>query len=147
MKVILLQDVKGLGKADELVTTKTGYARNFLFPSNLAIEATPANKKKWQAEMKKRQEDFEQSKQEAQDLKEKIEGMEVIIKKKSGEDGKLFGSVTSSDIADKLNEKGIEVDKKKIEVSETIKQSGDYTVKVRVFPEMTADLKVSVQGE
>lgn len=147
MKVILLEDVKKLGKKDELVNAKTGYARNFLIPNGLAIEATPANKKKWMEEQARLKEEFKQNKAKAEDLKAKLEELELVVAKKSGEDGKLFGSVTSQDIADELKEKGFEIDKKKVELSENIKTSGRYTVKVRVFPEMTADLKVEVKGQ
>lgn len=147
MKVILLEDVKKLGKKDELVNAKTGYARNFLIPNGLAIEATPKNKKKWMEEQARLKEEFKQNKAEAEDLKSKLEELNLVVEKKSGEDGKLFGSVTAQDIADKLKEKDFEIDKKKIELSENIKIAGRYTVKVRVFPEMTADLKVEVKGQ
>lgn len=147
MKVILLEDVKKLGKKDELVNAKTGYARNFLIPNGLAIEATPANKKKWMEEQARLKEEFKQNKAEAEALKAKLEELDLVVEKKSGEEGRLFGSVTAQDIADSLKEKGFEIDKKKIELSENIKTAGRYTVKVRVFPEMTADLKVEVKGQ
>lgn len=147
MKVILLQDVKGLGKADELVNAKTGYARNFLIPNGLGIEATPANKKKWEKDQAQKKADFEASKKEAEELKAKLEDTTVVVSKKSGADGKLFGSVTSGDIAEGLAEKGYDIDKKKVELGDNIKHAGNYTVKVRVFPEMTADLKVEVKAK
>lgn len=147
MKVILKADVKGLGKEGELVNAKTGYARNFLFPNKLAVEATKENKKAWEEELRIRKEEFEANKAEAEKLKEKLELLSVVVKKKSGNDGRLFGSVTSGDIAKALEEKGIEIDKKKVELSDNLKIAGNYVVKVRVFPEMLADLKVEVKPE
>lgn len=147
MKVILKADVKGLGNEGELVNAKTGYARNFLFPNDLAVEATKENKKAWQEELQRRKEKFEASKAEAEDLKSRLENVAIIVKKKSGADGKLFGSVTSNDISDALADKGIEIDKKKIELNENLKESGNYTIGVRVFPEMVANLKIEVKPE
>lgn len=146
MKVILLEDVKSLGKAGEMVNAKTGYARNFLFPNNKAVEATKENKEAWEAEKQRQKEEFEANKAEAENIKDKIEGLDLVINMKTGADGRLFGSVTAQDIADALKEKGIEVDKKKVELKENLKLTGGYTVDVRVFPEMIAKLKLSVQG-
>ncbi|MGY3775976.1 50S ribosomal protein L9 [Helcococcus sueciensis] len=147
MKVILKTDVKGLGKEGDLVNAKTGYARNFLLPNGHAIEATPANKKQWEAEKKRQKEEFEQNKKEAEELKNKLEESSVVVEKKAGADGKLFGSVTSGDIADALSEKGFDIDKKKVELSDNLKTQGVYTVNIRVFPEMVAKLKVEVKPQ
>lgn len=148
MKVILLEDVKGLGKKDELVNAKTGYARNFLFPKNAAIEATPANLKKWKEEMKDKEARERQEKQEALELKEKIEKVVVELKSKGGEGGRLFGSITSKDIGEALKKQHkIEVDKRKIELKDNIKTGGTTVVEVRVYPEITASLKVNVTVE
>lgn len=147
MKVILKEDVKGLGKEGELVNAKTGYARNFLLPKGQAIEATKENIKKWKEENKQKKEEFEANKKEAEELKEKLESLNVIVNKKSGEDGRLFGSVTSQDIADSLSKENIDIDKKKIELDDNLKNAGRYTVKVRVFPEMLANLSVEVKPE
>lgn len=147
MKVILIEDVKGLGKKNDLVNAKTGYARNFLFPNNLAIEATKENKQAWEERMEKEAEEFAKNKSEALELKEKLEKISLTITKKAGEQGKLFGSVTTQEIADKLNEKGYDIDKKKIELKDIIKLAGIYTAKVRVFPEIAADVKFEVKGE
>ena len=147
MKVILKADVKGLGKEGELVNAKTGYARNFLFPNGYAIEATPANKKLWEAEKQRQKEEFEHNKKEAEELKAKLEATSIFVEKKVGADGRLFGSVTSGDIADALVKKGFDIDKKKVELSDNLKTQGVYTVNIRVFPEMVAQLKVEVKPQ
>ncbi|HLS52717.1 MAG TPA: 50S ribosomal protein L9 [Tissierellaceae bacterium] len=145
MKIILLEDVKGLGKAGELVNAKAGYARNFLFPKNLAIEATPANLKKWKEEMKQKEAREEEERQEALKLKERIEKETVTLKAKGGEGGRLFGSITSKDIADALKKQHkIDIDRRKIELKDNIKEAGITNVDVRVYPEITASLKVNV---
>jgi len=148
MKVILLKDVKGLGKAGELVNTKDGYARNFLFPKKLAIEATDANLKKWEEEMAKKKQKQQEEYEEAVKLKEKIESISIQLKSKSGEGGKLFGSITSKDVAQALKaQHNIDIDKKKIEMKNNIKSLGTTTVEVKVYPEVTATLKVNVVEE
>lgn len=147
MKVILKQDVKGLGSAGELVNAKTGYARNFLIPNNLAVEATKENKQKWEEEHARMKAEFEQNKAEAEELKDKLEKSEILVLKKAGADGRLFGSVTSGDISDSLEKEGFNIDKKKIELGDNLKEAGEYTVNIRVFPEMLAQVKVIVKGE
>lgn len=148
MKVILLKDVKGLGKEGELVNAKTGYARNFLLPKGEAIEATPANVKKWKEEQKEKAEKKEEEYQEAVELKKKIENINITIQSKAGEGGRLFGSITSSDIANKLKkDHKINIDKRKIELKENIKSLGTTQVDVRVYPELTALLRVNVKEQ
>lgn len=145
MKVILLKDVKDLGKAGELVNSKTGYARNFLFPKGLAIEATPANLKQWEEEQKQIEEKKQKEKEAALELKAQIEKITVELKGKGGEGGRLFGSITSKDIADKLKKQyKLDIDRKKIELKDNIKSAGITNVDVRVYPEITASLKVNV---
>lgn len=145
MKIILLKDVKGLGKAGDLVNSKDGYSRNFLFPRNLAIEATPANLKKWEEDNKKKEDRKQQEENEALKLKEKIETLTVTLKGKGGEGGRLFGSITSKDIADGLkSQHKIEIDRRKIELKDNIKVTGVQEIDVRVYPEITAKLKVNV---
>ncbi|GFN36708.1 50S ribosomal protein L9 [Tepidimicrobium xylanilyticum] len=145
MKIILLKDVKGLGKAGDLVNAKDGYARNYLFPKNLAIEATPNNLKKWEERKKIEAEQQRKEREEALKLKEKIESLTVELKGKSGEGGKLFGSITSKDIAEALKKQHkIEIDRKKIELKDNIKSIGETSVEIRVYPEITASLKVKV---
>ncbi len=145
MKVILLEDVKGLGKKGELVNSKTGYFRNFLSPKNLAIEATAENKKKWEEEQAKMLADFKANQAAALELKEELEKLELKLSAKAGADGRLFGSVTAGDIAAELNKShGYDIDKKKIEMGDPIKALGRYSLNIRVFPEIAAKLSLTV---
>lgn len=146
MKVILLQDVKGSGKKGEIVNVNDGYARNFLFPKGLAQEATNRNlselKKKKKAEQDKKQQEIE----EAKDLVKKLESVTLVVKAKSGENGKLFGSVTSKEIADEIKKQHkIKLDKKKIVLPEPIKQLGTMELEVKVYAEISGKLKVKVE--
>ena len=148
MEVILLKDVKSLGKSGDLVEAKTGYARNYLLPRDLAIEATPENKEKWKEKMKDLEAKRQKEEKKALDLKEEIEGNTVNIKTKGGEGGRLFGSVTSKDISDALkSQHKIKLDRKKIELKDNIKDTGITNVDIRVYPEMVAKLKVNVSIE
>lgn len=146
MKAILLKDVQGTGKEGELVDVKPGYFNNFLAKQGLALQATPAVIKKWkQLEAKKAKEE-EARRQEALKLDEKIKGSKVTIKAKAGEAGKLFGAVTSQDIAEALEKQvGIEIDKKKIEISDPLKTLGSHQVDVRIYPEMVSKLQVYIE--
>lgn len=145
MKIILLKDVKELGQVGELVNSKDGYARNFLFPRGLAIEATPANLRKWEEENKKQANKKQVEEDEALKLKAKIEGLTVTLTSKGGEGGRLFGSITSKDIADGLkSQHKVEIDRRKIELKDNIKIIGLQEIDVRVYPEVTAKLKVNV---
>lgn len=146
MKVILLKDVKGLGKKGDLVNAKTGYARNFLFPKGEALEATPANLNKWKEEQSELAKQKEENHEAAVELKEKIEKIELNFEGKAGEGGKLFGSITSQDIADAMNKQhGIEIDKRKIDLKDNIKTLGLTSVDIKVYPEVVATLKVNVK--
>ena len=148
MKVILIDDVKGLGKKGELVNAKTGYARNFLLPGKHALEATKENLENWKKEQaeiaQKKKEDYE----EALALKAKLEGQKVVIKAKTGEGDKLFGAITNKDIADALDKQaGLKVEKKKIELKENIKTLKTLEVPVRIYPEVIANIKVEITKE
>lgn len=148
MKVILLKDVKGLGKEGDLVNAKDGYARNFLFPKNLAVEANNSNMKKLEEKKTVENEKIAKEIKEAQDLKSKIEKITIEIKAKGGTGGRLFGSITSADISDHLKKQHkIDVDKRKIELKENIKTTGITEVEVKLYPEISAKLKVNVQVE
>lgn len=147
MKVILLSDVKSVGKKGEIVNASDGYARNFLFPKGLATEATEAslhvlNNKK-EAERRKKVAETEA----AQKLADELKGKEVKLSVKSGENGRLFGSITGKDIAEALNRQyGVNVDKKKI-VIDTIRQTGMYEVEVKVYPEISTKVKVVISEQ
>lgn len=145
MKVILKQDVKGLGKKGDIVNASDGYARNFLFPKNLAMEATEGTIKDYQikkeSEAKKKLKEL----QEAQELAKKISQLTLTLKVKAGENGKLFGSITSKDISEALkNQYGYQIDKKKIVLNEAIKVAGSYDVEVKIYPEVSTRLKVTI---
>lgn len=144
MKVVLKQDVKGLGKKGELVNASDGYARNFLFPKNLAVEANAQN----MTELKNREQSqkfkIETETAEAKKNAERIKGKTIALKAKAGANGKLFGSVTSKEIADKLKEEfGISVDKRKVSC-EDIKQYGTYEFEVKLYQGISAKLFVRV---
>lgn len=145
MKVILLKDVKGLGKKGSVVNVKDGYARNFLLPRGVAKEATEGNlkvlKEQEAAREIKRKEELEKAKK----LAEKISSISVKIQGKAGANGKLFGSITTKDIANALNKQHkIKIDKKKIMLKDNIKALGITIVDVKVYPSVVAKLKVEV---
>ncbi len=148
MIVILNKDVKGTGKAGDVVKVSDGYARNMLLPKGYAKEATEGNvrsleKQKAIAAKKKAEE-----KADAQVRADELNKLSVRIKTKVGDSGKIFGSITSKDIAEALKaQHGIELDKKKIQLSSTIKQIGEVSVDVKLYPEVTAQLKVVVEAE
>ena len=147
MKVILLADVKGSGKKDDIIEVSDGYARNFLFKKKLAKEATSTevnavtNKKK--AEEFHKAEELKKWREEAARLKDH----EVICTVKCGENGKIFGSITSKEISEKLAESGFEIDKKKIVLKEPIKTLGVYTIEIKYVADISAKVKVKVVGE
>ena len=148
MKVILKQDVKGLGKEEDMVNVSDGYARNYLFPRGLAAEASAGNinimNTKKKAEKTKKDRELAQ----ARELAEKLGNITVVIKTKSGENGKLFGSITSKDIADGLKSgHNIDIDKKKIVLPEPIKNLGTTQVEVKLYPEVSARIAVKTVQE
>ena len=144
MKVILLQDVKGQGKKGELVNVSDGYARNFLFPKNLAKEANASAMAEFNSKAAAVTFHYEQDKAAAKALAAKIEGTKIEIKAKAGANGKLFGSITSKEIAAELNNKlGTSIDKKKLTVAD-IKNYGEYTATVKLFTDISATFTVAV---
>lgn len=145
MIVILMKDVKGTGKAGDVVKVSDGYARNMLLPKGYAKEATEGNIRSLEKQKAIAAEKHEEQKAAAKELAEKLEKLILEIKTKGGETGKLFGSITSKDIAEALEkQENIKIDKKKIELTAPIKQTGDTEVNVKLFPEVSAVLKVSV---
>ncbi|AKL97347.1 50S ribosomal protein L9 [Clostridium aceticum] len=148
MKVILLQDVKGQGKKGDIVNVSDGYARNFLFPKNLAVEATGGNMKTLEQQNKAKEQKQQEELKKAKDLAAKIEKITVELKAKAGEGGRLFGSVTSKDISELVNKKhGIKLDKKKIVLPDPIRELGVKYLEVKIQPGVTAKLKVHVIEE
>ena len=148
MKVILLSDVKGVGRKDEIINANDGYARNFLLPKGLAVEANNSNLSKLKAKQDSKAYKKEEDKKEALKIKDQIEKITLKIEVKAGENGKIFGGVTSKEISDKLKEKNnIEVDKKKIELKETIKTVGNFTVTLKLFEGVVAKLKLEIIGK
>lgn len=144
MKVLLKQDVPKIGKKGELLEVKEGYARNFLIPNGLAVEATGGTLKQLDEEKKALERRKAKEKEEAQALAAKIKGVTVTLKHKAGEEGRLFGSITSSEVAEALKQKGFEIDKKQVLVDDPIRLVGKYDVKVKLHAEVTASLHVEV---
>jgi large subunit ribosomal protein L9 len=145
MKVLLLADVKGQGKKDQIVEVSDGYARNFLFPKKLAIVADAKVMSENKSKEEAKQYRLKEEKAAAVALAEKLNSVTVKINATAGADGRLYGSVTSKDIAEKLMEQHkTEIDKRKLVINESIKTYGTYIVDVKVYPEVSAKLKVVV---
>ncbi len=145
MIVILEKDLKGTGKAGDVVKVSDGYARNMLIPKGIAKQATEGNIKNLEKQKAIAAEKKAQQKATAQETAEKISGLTVTIQSKGGEGGRLFGSITSKDIADALSDQhGIKIDKKKIDLGGPIKQAGEVTVPIKLYTEVIANLKVVV---
>ncbi len=148
MKVILKEDVKGLGKKESMHEVSDGYARNFLFPRGLAVEASSANinvmNTKKEAEKNKKAKELQQAK----DLAEKFKAITVVFKTKAGESGKLFGSITSKDVADKLlKDHKLDIDKKKINMPDALKSLGTYEAEIKLYPGVAGKLSIKVEQE
>ncbi|MCI8629078.1 MAG: 50S ribosomal protein L9 [Firmicutes bacterium] len=145
MKVILLEDVKNVGKKGELVNASDGYAKNFLFPKKLAVEATKSNlndfELKQKAEAKRKKEELEQ----AQNMAKELENKTVTVKVKTGENGKLFGSVTNKEVAEEIvKQTGMEIDKKKVSIGDPIKMVGERTAVIKLHPKVSAEITIKI---
>jgi len=144
MKVILIDEIRGLGTRGDIVTVKDGYARNFLIPKKLAREATSGNLKSIEQEKKKWSLLAAQEREQAQKAADSVKGVKVTIQKRVGDTGQLFGSVTANEIADALVAKGVQVEKRRIELDHPIKTLGVHDVEVRLHKDVTAHIQVEV---
>ena len=147
MKVILKQDIKGVGKKDEVINANDGYARNYLFPRNLAVPADKGNLTNLQSKKSSEEHRKDLERQAAKEVSKKIEQIQLKISVKSGDNGRVFGSVTSKEIAENLEKQyKIKVDKKKILLAEPIKVLGTFNIDIKLFDGINAKLKLNVVG-
>ncbi|MHA7109818.1 50S ribosomal protein L9 [Sunxiuqinia elliptica] len=148
MEIILLQDIQNLGSKDDLVTVKDGYGRNYLIPNKMAIVATESAKKVLAENTKQRAHKEAKLKEEALTLAEKLQGKQVVIATKTSATGKIFGSVNTIQLAEAINKKGFEIDRKQIKIAEdTIKEIGKYTAKIKLHKEVVVDFDFEVVTE
>ncbi|HBH61135.1 MAG TPA: 50S ribosomal protein L9 [Nitrospiraceae bacterium] len=145
MKVILKEDVKDLGEMGSIVDVKIGYGRNYLIPRNLAVEANTKNVRQFEHEKKNILVKARKVRQSMQDVADQISKMTLTIEAQAGEEDKLFGSVTSKDIAEAITQQGVEIDKRKVILEEPIKRLGSYEVTVKIHKDVTASVKVEVK--
>jgi large subunit ribosomal protein L9 len=146
MKVILTDEVRGLGNRGDVVTVAPGYARNFLLPKALAFPATPGNVKRLDQEKHRYDAKVAKDRDKAGEIAKAIEGLKIVLRKKAGEHDAIYGSVTSTDLAEALEAKGITVDKRRIELEEPIKRLGQHTVHVKLHRDVTVGITVEVQA-
>ena len=145
MKVILLSDIKGVGKKDQIIEASDGYARNYLFPKKLAQEANSENRAKLQSRKDSNQFKKDTEKEEAEEIANKLKGIMLKVRVKAGENGKIFGGVTAKEISEGLKKDyNIEIDKKKIALNETIKVLGTITVEIKLYEGVIGKLKVDI---
>lgn len=145
MKVILKADIKGVGKKNEVINASDGYARNFLFPKNLAVEANSENMSKLQAQKDANQFRKDTEKEEAKKIAEKLTKIIVRIQVKAGENGKIFGGVSAKDISENLEKQhNIKIDKKKIDLKETIKTLGIHNIDAKLYEGVSGQIKIDV---
>lgn len=147
MEIILLTDIERLGKRGNVVKVKDGYARNYLIPKGKALRATDSNLRRWEAEKRFFEAKRDKEEKGAESIKEKIDGLSLKTTLRIGEDGKTFGAITSSQISELLKEKGIEIDKKSIELDSPIKEPGVYTIEIKLYPGVSASFKLWVVEE
>lgn len=144
MKVILVKDVEGWGSFGDTIEVKRGFARNYLLPKGLAVEATQENIRHIQNLLTQKARKLEKEKERAVELAKKIDGTQIEISRPVGVTGKMYGSVTTADIVEKLKEKGFDIDRKKVMLRNPIRNLGGYTIQLRLHPEASASIKVDV---
>ena len=147
MKVILTQDIKGVGKKDEIINANDGYGRNFLFTKKMEVEANAQNMSLLQGRKDSANFKKEQDKEKANEIKDKLSKIMLTIKVKAGENGKIFGSITSKEISTELkNQYKIEIDKKKINLKEPIKEIGEFNIEIKLYEGIIGKLKINIVG-
>ena len=147
MKVILLSDLHRVGRRGEVIAAKPGYARNYLIPQGLAVQATHGNVKWFESQKKKIDERGAKERQSATDVGARLDGTAITIRKRAGESQTLYGSVTATEVANALRELGFEVDRRRIDLEGGIKTLGDHEIRVALHPEVVAAVKVTVVAE
>ncbi|MGH8338463.1 MAG: 50S ribosomal protein L9, partial [Gammaproteobacteria bacterium] len=147
MQIILSEEVANLGRPGDVVKVRAGYARNYLLPRNLAVEANPKNLRAFEHQKRIALLKREAQQAQAAGLKERIEALAITIGARAGDEGRLFGSVTNIDIERALREKGVEVERRRIILAEPIKQLGEFTVPIKLSAEVDAQLKITVAAE
>jgi large subunit ribosomal protein L9 len=144
VQVILNDDVPNLGRTGDVVRVRAGFARNYLLPRGLAVEANPKNLRAFEHQKRTAMSKREQRKSQAASLKQQIETLALTIAARAGEEGKLFGSVTNLDVERALRERGIEIDRRRIILEQPIKQLGEFTIPIKLDPEVEATLRITV---
>jgi large subunit ribosomal protein L9 len=147
MEIILRETIDSLGRAGEVVKVADGYARNYLLPKKLAYPVTPGNLKVIEFERQSLLRKEAKQKEDSEKLREMLEKVEVTIRRKVGEQNALYGSVTNSDVAEELEKKGFQIEKRKIHMDDHIKTLGEYSIPVRLFKDVTAHVKLKVEAE
>lgn len=147
MKIILIENVENIGRRGEIKEVANGLARNHLLPKKMAVEATPGNVKVWEQKLKSIKEKDAKILEDARELAESLSSVSLQIPVKAGEEGKIFGSVTSQHITDRLNELGYEISKKDVQLEDPIKTLGSHTVDIRLHPEVRVNITVDVTAE
>jgi len=147
MEIILTKDIKGLGYKNDIVDVKPGYGRNYLIPKGMAILANASNKKMKEEEIRQAAHKAEKLKADALGLAEKIQALKLTLKTKVGESGKIFGAITTLQLADAINENGYDIDRKQIKIQGDVKTVGDFTAKVELHKEVFAEVPFLVEGE
>jgi len=147
MEIILRETIDNLGRAGQVVKVANGYARNYLLPRKLAYLATPGNVKVIEAERQSLLRKEARQKDDAEKLRQMLDAVEIMIRRKVGEHNMLYGSVTNSDVADELQKKGFEIEKRKIHMDDHIKTVGEFSIPIRLFKDVTAHIKLKVEAE